>query len=94
MSMMIEPTHATAAGALTVKLMQPHDVARWDAFVQACPDATFFHRAGWQRVIEQSFNLKTWFYYCEQDGQIQGVLPLCEIKSSLFGHALGGKSVV
>jgi FemAB-related protein (PEP-CTERM system-associated) len=40
-------------------------------------------------VIEQSFGQKTWFYYVEQDGQIQGVLPLCEINSRLFGHALG-----
>ena len=78
-----------AGAALTVKLMQPADRARWDAFVDACPDATFFHRAGWQRVIEQSFNQKTWFYYAEQNGQIQGVLPLSEVNSRLFGHSLG-----
>jgi FemAB-related protein (PEP-CTERM system-associated) len=81
-------TQSTTA-PLTVKLMAAHDKARWDAFVDACPEATFFHRAGWQRVIEQSFKLKTWFYYVEQAGQIQGVLPLCEINSRLFGHALG-----
>ena len=74
---------------LTIKLMQPIDRARWDAFVDACPDATFFHRAGWQRVIEQSFGQKTWFYYAEQNGQIQGVLPLSEVNSRLFGHSLG-----
>ncbi|MFC0136140.1 peptidoglycan bridge formation protein FemAB [Massilia eurypsychrophila] len=86
------PEHVTpqaAGGPLTVKLMGPQDKARWDAFVAACPEATFFHRAGWQRVIEQSFKLNTWFYYAEQGGQIQGVLPLCEINSRLFGHALG-----
>jgi FemAB-related protein (PEP-CTERM system-associated) len=80
---------SAAAGPLTLHLMQPQDAARWDSFVHACPDATFFHRAGWQRVIEQSFGQKTWFYYVEQDGQIQGVLPLCEINSRLFGHSLG-----
>ena len=25
--------------------------AAWDAFVLACPQATFFHRAGWQRLL-------------------------------------------
>jgi FemAB-related protein (PEP-CTERM system-associated) len=81
---------ATASNApVRVALMQPQDAARWDAFVHACPDATFFHRAGWQRVIEQSFGNKTWFYYAEQDGQIVGVLPLSQIKSRLFGHSLG-----
>lgn len=78
-----------ASGAPALKLMQPRDAARWDAFVRACPSATFFHLSGWQKVIEQSFCLKTWFYYVEQDGQIQGVLPLAEIKSRLFGHSLG-----
>ena len=80
---------APAAGPLNVHLMQPQDRARWDAFVRACPDATFFHLSGWQTVIETAFGIKTWFYYVEQNGQIQGVLPLAEIKSRLFGHSLG-----
>jgi FemAB-related protein (PEP-CTERM system-associated) len=79
----------SATGPLTLQLLQSADYARWDAFVRACPDATFFHLSGWQTVIEQSFGIKTFFYYVEQDGQIQGVLPLAEIKSRLFGHSLG-----
>ncbi len=78
-----------ATGRQTLHLLQPQDYARWDAFVRACPDATFFHLSGWQKVIEESFGIKTWFYYVQQDGQIQGVLPLAEIKSRLFGHSLG-----
>ncbi|MBD8565762.1 FemAB family PEP-CTERM system-associated protein [Oxalobacteraceae sp. CFBP 8763] len=80
---------AAAAGPQTLHLMTPQTAARWDAFVRACPEATFFHLSGWQSVIEQSFCIKTWFYFVEQDGQIQGVLPLAEIKSRLFGHSLG-----
>ena len=83
------PVLAAAAGPATLHLMTAQDHGRWDAFVQTCPEATFFHRAGWQRVIEQSYGHKTWFYYVEQAGQIQGVLSLCEIKSRLFGHSLG-----
>ena len=71
-----------------LRLMQPQDTERWDAFVQTCPDATFFHRAGWQPVIERAFGHKTWFYFAEMNGQIQGVLSLCQIKSALFGHSL------
>jgi len=78
-----------ASGPQTLHLLQPADYPRWDAFVRACPGATFFHLSGWQKVIEQSFGIKTWFYYVQQDGQIQGVLPLAEIKSRLFGHSLG-----
>ncbi|MEY4416613.1 MAG: hypothetical protein RIQ53_3906 [Pseudomonadota bacterium] len=62
--------------------------SRWDAFVLACPQATFFHRAGWQRVLHQVFRHSTYFLYAEEGGRIRGVLPLAEVKSRLFGHAL------
>ena len=89
-AMRAERAHALqSAAAQTLHLLQPQDRARWDAFVRSCPDATFFHLSGWQPVIEQSFGIKTWFYYVEQDGQILGVLPLAQIKSRLFGHSLG-----
>lgn len=62
--------------------------ARWDAFVLAHPQATFFHRSGWLRVIEKSFGHKGFFLYAERDGVIEGVLPLAEVKSRLFGHSV------
>lgn len=63
-------------------------VARWEAFVQGCSQATFFHRAGWQSVIRQVFGHDTYFLYAQLDGEVRGVLPLGEIRSRLFGHAL------
>ncbi|MCB1821430.1 MAG: FemAB family PEP-CTERM system-associated protein, partial [Candidatus Competibacteraceae bacterium] len=62
--------------------------ARWDAFVDACPEATFFHRAGWAEVLRQAFGHKAHFLYAEADGVIQGILPLGHIRSLLFGNAL------
>ena len=41
--------------AIEVRELGDADAARWDAFVAQCPEATFFHRAGWRRVIEDSF---------------------------------------
>lgn len=76
---------------MALKRLQPHDAAtaaRWDAFVQACPEATFFHRAGWQQVVGEVFGHATFFLYTETDGRIDGVLPLAQVKSRLFGHAL------
>ncbi|MEH3086157.1 MAG: FemAB family PEP-CTERM system-associated protein [Xylophilus ampelinus] len=81
------------AASLTVHLLAPDDAgahARWDAFVQACPSATFFHRAGWQRIMREVFRHAAYFLYAEQDGRIQGVLPLAEVRSRLFGHSLVG----
>jgi FemAB-related protein (PEP-CTERM system-associated) len=61
---------------------------RWDSFVQACPAATFFHRAGWQAILRDVFRHETHYLYVETDGRIEGVLPLARVKSLLFGHAL------
>ena len=75
----------------TVQRLQQNDVAsaaRWDAFVLACPSATFFHRAGWQRVLLDCMRHKTHFLYCEIGGRIEGVLPLAHVRSFLFGSSL------
>jgi FemAB-related protein (PEP-CTERM system-associated) len=67
---------------------QGDDQHRWDEFVACCPQATFFHRAGWQRVITQSLGHTPFYLYAEQQGEIVGILPLFEVKSRVFGHAL------
>jgi len=79
----------TSSPPVTVRLLQADDASRWDAYVLTHPDATFFHRTGWKRVIEQAFGHRTHFLLAERDGAIVGVLPLAEINSRLFGHSLG-----
>ena len=61
---------------------------RWDEFVLASPAATFFHLAGWRRVIEESFAFRTFYLFAERGGRVTGVLPLTHIKSLLFGNRL------
>ena len=68
---------ADAAGAL-----------RWDAFVFNCPEATFFHRSAWQKIILEVFRHPAHFLYAEDDSGIRGILPLAHVKSLLFGNAL------
>ena len=73
---------------VSVKELTAEKAAQWDAFVEACPNATFFHLAGWKQVIEQSFGHRAYYLFAESDGEILGVLPLVHIKSRLFGNAL------
>ena len=73
---------------MDIKLLEPDAYRRWDAFVEAHGDATFFHRAGWQEVLKKAFGFPTYFLYAEQDGDITGILPLAQVKSWLFGNAL------
>ena len=68
-----------ADGLLKVKRLAAHDaeaLQRWDAFVARCPEATFFHRAGWQTIIGEVFRHSTHLLYAERIGEIEGVLPL------------------
>lgn len=74
--------------SLTVKLLDADAVARWDAFVTASPQASFFHRAGWKEVLERAFGHRAYFLYAERAGVIEGVLPLGHVRSRLFGHYL------
>lgn len=70
------------------ELAGPKDAGRWDAFVDACPETTFFHRAGWKRVLEDSFGARCHFLMAERAGAIRGILPLVHIRSRLFGNRL------
>ncbi len=73
---------------LVINSLDDTDSARWDHFVEHCAEAVFFHRAGWKRVIEQTIGHRPFYLYAEQQGQIEGILPIFEVKSRLFGHAL------
>lgn len=76
---------------LTTKRLLPQDArtcALWDAFVLACPEATFFHRSGWQKIVREIYRHDTYFLYAEEGGQIVGVLPLGHVNSWLFGNSL------
>lgn len=83
-----EFAQANSAEKVRVRQLEPADCARWDAFVHAADDASFFHLSGWKSVIERAFGHRTHFLYAESDGRVVGALPLAEIKSRLFGHSL------
>ena len=74
--------------SLIIRAAEEADASAWDAFVFALPEATFFHRFGWRQVIQKAYGHQTHFLLAERDGVIEGVLPLAEIKSRLFGHSL------
>lgn len=76
------------ASKLTIRELDEAAIADWDRFVADCAEATFFHRAGWKRVIERSFGHRTHYFYAERSGVIEGVLPLVHVKSPVFGNAL------
>lgn len=71
-----------------IKSLKPTDFTRWNDYVKSHNQGSFFHLSGWQTVIENSFDHGCYYLYAEVEGKICGVLPLVEVKSKLFGHAL------
>ena len=76
------------AGSYSVTELDSDDTGDWDAFVDVCPQATFFHRAGWKQVLEETFGHRCYFLKAERDGEIKGILPLVYAKSLIFGKSL------
>ena len=73
---------------LQVRRATEIDSARWNGFVSLHPEATFFHRIEWRDVLRSAFGHTPHFFLAEMSGEIVGILPLVEVKSILFGHAL------
>ena len=71
-----------------VRRFASDDAAGWAAFVARSRQATFFHRLEWREVIEGCFGHRTHYLLAVRGADVAGVLPLAEVKSFLFGHAL------
>lgn len=61
---------------------------QWDAYVMAHPQGTFFHRAGWGRVVTQVWGHDCLMLTAWRNGRLCGLLPLGDIDSLLFGHSV------
>ena len=59
--------------------------ALWDAYVEAAPEASNYHRWGWKEVIENAFGWPTFYLVAKEATVAKGVLPLVWQKSWLFG---------
>jgi FemAB-related protein (PEP-CTERM system-associated) len=81
------PAMSVTAG-LNVRIAGAGDRARWEAFVERCPEATFFHRIGWQDIIESVFGHRTFYLLAEREAAVVGVLPLARMRSFFFGDTL------
>ena len=81
-------TAAISQQEIDITPLSPSHYEQWDAFVETCQEATFFHRSGWKEVIEKVFGHRTFYMQAKRGGEIVAVLPLTEVKSRLFGHSL------
>lgn len=76
------------ADACVTRSFAASDRQAWNAFVEGHPEGSFFHLAEWSAVLERAFGHRSHYLCAERSGALVGVLPLAEVKSLLFGHAL------
>lgn len=73
---------------VTVEVLSAANRRDWDAYVAACPAATFFHQAGWLEAVQATYGHPARGLLARRAGATVGVLPLSEVRSWLGGHAL------
>lgn len=71
-----------------ILLLEGEAEKQWDEFIFRHPKGTFFHRAGWKRIIENVFGFKTYYIYAKKENAICGILPLAHTGKGLFGNRL------
>ena len=74
--------------AVIIKTINSNETQPWNDYVSTHPEGTFFHLANWQQVIHSSFGHSCFYLQAQEQEKIVGILPLVEVKSALFGHAL------
>lgn len=76
-------------GLRAADLGDARERGRIDEFVRGHPDATPFHLTAWQIAVARGCGQRAHCLIAESaTGAIEGILPLTEIRSMLFGRAL------
>ena len=79
------PSAVTDQTNFEISLAAPETQALWDSYVLQHPSATHCHRWAWKTVIENAFEIPTYYLIATERGKVVGVLPLAWQKSLLFG---------
>lgn len=72
---------------ISIKLIDSSLRDDWDRYVMQHTEGTVSHLWAWRDAVENSFNHSFYSLVALKDSvDIVGVLPLCRVKSRLFGH--------
>ena len=68
---------------MQLKRPQPKIEQAIDAYVSQHPNATPYHRTGWLAAIRQAYGHTGYWLVAEEQGELRGILPICEVKTPL-----------
>jgi len=69
-----------------IEIRRDVPAGEWDAFVDAHPDATVYHRSAWERVLRDVFGRPMVRLGAVAAGELVGILPIVPFASALFGR--------
>jgi len=60
---------------------------QWDQYVESHEEGCIYHLTSWQSIIKKQFGHEsTYIYSMNDNGNINGILPIVQLKSFLFGN--------
>lgn len=67
-------------------VLDPITYPNWDSLLAANPESSFFHCAGWARVLQETYGHRP-FYFCQiTNGKLEKLLPIMEVSSPWTGR--------
>lgn len=69
-----------------VELENERHEADWQAYVNSAPQASLYHTLEWRDILRSTFGHRSQYLMARNDGRVCGVLPLVEMRSTMFGH--------
>jgi FemAB-related protein (PEP-CTERM system-associated) len=63
-----------------------HHRNAWNAFVDAVPGGSLYHRYEWRDVNGRCFGHRSAYLAAFEDARMVGIFPLVQVKSQLFGN--------
>ncbi|MEZ5964988.1 MAG: FemAB family PEP-CTERM system-associated protein [Planctomycetota bacterium] len=71
-----------------VREVVPGEDARWDAWIRAHPEGSFFHLSGWRKVVEETFHHQPHYLVAERGRKWEGVFPMFFTRGPFLGSNL------
>ncbi len=75
---------------MTIQLCSntPAEEKAWDTYVYQSSQTGHYHLIGWRRIIQQVYGHQSLYLWAQDNGKVEGILPLIVIRSPLFGRSL------
>lgn len=71
---------------MEIRKLNSQEENLWDQYILKSKSATFYHQIGWRNVVEKTYGHKPFYLIAEDNGDIQGVLPLFLIDNKMLGR--------